>query len=113
MTIVDSKPMTARLPRCIEWEGEFSMLLDRSAPRDGDVLITRETQHHVHYTVRQLPGFVQFSAAGRDDAVRLAVEFGRRYSVDVWYGEAGVYRLLRAHRFQASADAPARRAIGT
>jgi hypothetical protein len=52
----------------------------------------------VHYTVRQLPGVVQFSAAVRDEAMRLARSFGQRFTVDVWYCEAGTYRLLEAYR---------------
>jgi hypothetical protein len=72
--------------------------LDQSAPQDGDVLVTREAHSPVRYTVRQLPGSVQFSAAVRDDAVRLARGFGQKHAVDVWYGESGAYRLLEAYR---------------
>ena len=83
-----------------------------ACPQDGDVLVSRETRSHVHYPVRQLPGLVQFSAAGREDAVRLAVAFGHRHAVDVWYGEAGVYRLLESCRPPASTQAPVRPAAG-
>jgi hypothetical protein len=72
--------------------------LDQSAPQDGDVLVTREAHSPVRYTVRQLPGSVQFSAAVRDDAVRLARGFGQKHAVDVWYSESGAYRLLEAYR---------------
>ena len=58
----------------------------------------REAQSRVHYTVRQVPGMAQFSATGRDEVVRLARLFAQRYSVDVWYSEAGTYRLLEAYR---------------
>jgi hypothetical protein len=67
-------------------------------PRDGDVVVTREAQSRVHYTVRQLPGIVQFSAAVRDEALRLARGFGQKHAVDVWYNEAGTYRLLEVYR---------------
>lgn len=71
---------------------------ERPFPRDGDVVVTREAHSRVHYTVRQLPGIVQFSASVRDEAVRLAQSFGRHHGSDVWYGEDGTYRLLGAYR---------------
>jgi hypothetical protein len=71
---------------------------ERSSPQDGDVVVTREAHSRAHYTVRQLPGIVQFSATVRDEAVRLARRFSQRYAVDVWYSEAGTYRLLEAYR---------------
>ena len=75
---------------------------DRSSPQDGDVVVTREVESRVHYTVRQLPGIVQFSAGVRDAAVRLARSFAQRYAVDLWYSEAGTYRLLEAYRPRTS-----------
>ncbi len=79
---------------------ESSAPVDRPYPQDGDVVVTREAHSRVHYTVRQLPGIVQFSAAVRDEAVRLAGGFGNKFAVDVWYCEGGTYRLLEAHRPQ-------------
>ena len=73
-------------------------------PRDGDLVVIPETRVHVHYTVRQFGEGLQFGATVRDDAVRLAVEFGRARAVDVWYREAGVYRLLEGHRPLGSTD---------
>jgi hypothetical protein len=66
------------------------------------VLVTREAESRVHYTVRQLPGIVQFSAAVRDTAMQVARGFAQRYAVDVWYCEAGTYRRLEAYRPRAS-----------
>ena len=54
----------------------------RSAPRDGDVLVTREAHSAVTYSVRQVPGVVQFHAAFRDEALRLARSFARTMAVD-------------------------------
>jgi hypothetical protein len=82
--------------------------LDRSTPQNGDVVVTREAHSKVHYTVRQLPGVVQFSAVVRDEAVRLARGFGKKYAVDVWYSEAGTYRLLEACRLPTSPRARVR-----
>ena len=79
-----------------------STSLDRSSPQDGDVVVTREAESRVHYTVRQVPGIVQFSAGVRDAAVRLARSFAQQYAVDVWYSEAGTYRLLEAYRPRTS-----------
>jgi hypothetical protein len=62
------------------------------------VVVTREARSRVHYTVRQLPGIVQFSAAVRDQAMRLARSFGEEHGTDVWYSEDGRYRLLEAYR---------------
>jgi hypothetical protein len=87
---------------------EQSTLSERSSPRDGDVVVTREAQSLVHYTVRQLPGIVQFSAGLRDEAVRLARSFGQQYGVDVWYSDAGTYRLLEAYRPRTSPRASKR-----
>jgi hypothetical protein len=78
-------------------------------PQDGDVVVTREARSRVHYTVRQLPGMVQFSAAVRDEAVRLGLGFGQRHAVDVWYSEGGTYRLLEGYRPPTSARAAPRR----
>jgi hypothetical protein len=81
---------------------------DRSFPQEGDVVVTREARSRVHYTVRQLPGIVQFSAAVRDEAERLGLGFGQRHAVNVWYSEAGCYRLLQAYRPQTSPRAAQR-----
>ena len=89
---------------------EPSQVPKRPCPQDGDVVVTREAHSPVHYTVRQLPGLVQFSAAVRDQAVRLARSFAQRYRIDVWYGEDGTYRLLEAYRPRASRRPPRVRA---
>jgi hypothetical protein len=44
------------------------------------------------------PASVHFSAAVRDEAMRLARGFGQRFAVDVWCREACKYRLLEACR---------------
>jgi hypothetical protein len=71
---------------------------DRRSPQDGDVVVTHHVETRVYYTVRQLPGIVQFSAGVRHNAVRLAREFAQQYRVDVWYSDAGTYRLLEVYR---------------
>jgi hypothetical protein len=72
--------------------------------------VRRETHSRVHYTVRQLPGLVGFSAAVRDEAVRLARSFAQEHRVDVWYSEDGTYRLLEAYRPRSSSCTPGRQA---
>jgi hypothetical protein len=91
---------------------EPSASSERSSPRDGDVVVTRETHSRTHYTVRQIPGLVGFSAAVRDEAVRLARSFAQEHRVDVWYSEDGTYRLLEAYRPRTSPRGPARHAGG-
>lgn len=85
---------------------------ERSFPQDEDVVVTRETHSRTHYTVRQLPGLVGFSAAVRDEAVRLARTFAQEHRVDLWYSEAGTYRLLEAYRARTSHRPPVRHAGG-
>jgi hypothetical protein len=90
-------------------KGVSGASLQPSAPQQGDVVVAREKQSREHYTVRQLPGSVQFSAGAREDAVRLALGFGQKYAVDVWYSESGTYLLLAAHRPQTLAQSPRHR----
>jgi hypothetical protein len=82
---------------------ESSRPRDGSFPQDGDVVVTREAHSRLHYTVRQLPGIVQFSATVRDEALRIARGFCQKYAVNVWYSEAGAYRLLEVYRPRKSA----------
>jgi hypothetical protein len=91
---------------------EPSNVPEQQSPKDGDVVVTREAHSPVHYTVRQLPGIVQFSAAVRDEAVRLARRFAQQYHIDVWYREDGTYRLLEAYRPRTSPRAAVRQAAG-
>jgi hypothetical protein len=91
---------------------ESSSPLERLSPQDGDVVVMREEHSRAQYTVRQLPGLVQFSTAVPDEAIRLARGFGQKYRVDAWYGEAGTYRLLEACRPRTSAPAAPRQADG-
>ena len=71
---------------------------ERALPRDGDIVVTRESRSRVTFSVRQLPGVVQFSASSREEAVRLVTGFAMKIAVDVWYCEDGTYRLLEAYR---------------
>jgi hypothetical protein len=91
---------------------ELSKVPERPCPQQGDVVVTREAHSRVHYTVRQLPGIVQFSAAVRDEAVRLARSFAQQYRVDIWYSEDGACRLLEAYRPRTLPRAAVRQAAG-
>lgn len=68
------------------------------SPSDGDVIVTRESNCGACYTVRQIPGIVQYSVAQWEDAIRLARSFARNHAVDLWYRENGTESLLEAHR---------------
>jgi hypothetical protein len=68
-------------------------------PRSGDVVVVREKDSAIHFTVRQLPATVQqLGASSRDEAIRLARGFAQTQAVDLWYSEDGTYRLLEAYR---------------
>ena len=71
---------------------------ERSAPRDGDVIVARDSRAGVRHTVRQHPANAQFSASARDEALRLARAFAQTHAVDVWYSEDGTSRLLEVYR---------------
>jgi hypothetical protein len=79
--------------------------LEPASPQNGDVVVAREVGPRVHYTVRQIPGIVQFSSGTRDAALELARKFARRYKVDVWHSERGKYRRLEAYRPRTSTGA--------
>jgi hypothetical protein len=68
------------------------------SPRDGDVMVTRESRSPIVFTIRQLPGDVQLSASSRDDAIRLARGFAMKNAVDLWYSDGETPRLLEAYR---------------
>jgi hypothetical protein len=70
----------------------------RLSPRDGDIVITRESRSPITFTIRQWPGDVQLSASTRDAAIRLARGFALKNAVDVWYSEGETLRLLEAYR---------------
>lgn len=79
-------------------------------PRDGDVIVACETRPAVIFTVRQVPGDVQFYAFSRDDAMRLARGFAQKTAVDLWSDDDGAFRLMEAHRPRGSSPpSPSRR----
>jgi hypothetical protein len=72
-----------------------------TTPRSGDVVVTRESHPHLHYTLRQLPGLVQFSSGQPEAAFWLASSFAAIHAVDAWYTEGeGSYRLFESCRFR-------------
>jgi hypothetical protein len=74
------------------------MAADAGQPHDGDVIVSRESGPGGKYSVRQVPGDVQFHASVRDEAIRLARGFAVRAALDLWYGDDGAYRLLESYR---------------
>jgi hypothetical protein len=72
-------------------------------PRDGDVVVTRQSKSDVRFTVHQVPSVEQqYGSAVRDDAVRLARGFAREHGANLWYCEDGICRLLEAYRQDAA-----------
>jgi hypothetical protein len=78
--------------------GHSPIATDAARPRDGDVIVSRESGSGGKYSVRQVPGDVQFHAAVRDEAIRLARSFAQKATVDLWYSDDGSHKLLEAYR---------------
>ena len=74
------------------------MATDAGQPRDGDVIVSRESRPGGKYSVRQVPGDVQLHASVRDEAIRVARAFAVKAAVDLWYADDGAQRLLEAYR---------------
>jgi hypothetical protein len=70
------------------------------APRDGDVIVTRESIS-ARFIICQMPGVAQLSTSSQDDAFRIARRFARTHAVDVWYLESGQRHLVETHRSSA------------
>ena len=75
---------------------------DAGQPRDGDVIVSRESGAGGKYTLRQVPGDVQLHASVRDEAIRLARAFAVKAAVDLWSTDDGRHRLLEAHRKESN-----------
>lgn len=71
---------------------------DVARPRDGDVVITRESRLPRKFTVRQLPCSAQMSMTVREEAVHLARRFAQEHGVDIWYSNDEHQRLLERYR---------------
>lgn len=72
--------------------------MNESHPRDGDIVIARESTPSVQYTIRQVPGIAQFGTSAQGEALQLALRYARVHAVDVWCRERGAYRLLERWR---------------
>lgn len=70
-----------------------------AVPKHGDVVVARMPSDSAGFTVRQLPGEIQFYAPTLDEAVHLARGFARKHGLDLWYGDADTYRLLESYRW--------------
>lgn len=86
--------MTSRSSRTARLSAPLPIASSPGWPRDGDVIVSRESAGGGKYTVRQVPGNVQFHASAKDEAIRLARGFAIRAAVDLWYADDGPQRLL-------------------
>jgi hypothetical protein len=73
-------------------------LAGATRPRDGDVIVARDSLAQIRFTLRQIPGGVQLHTRSRDEAIRIARGFAQEVIVDVWYSSSGTYELLEAYR---------------
>jgi hypothetical protein len=90
--------MTSGSSRAVRVSGPLPIATDAERPRDGDVIVSRESRSGGEYSVRQVPGDVQFHALVRDEAIRLARGFAVKAAVDLWYADNGAHSLLAAYR---------------
>jgi hypothetical protein len=90
--------MTSGSSRAARASGPSPSPTDRGQPRDGDVIVSRESRSGNKYSLRQHPGDVQVYALVRDDAIRLARGFAVQVAVDLWYIDEGALTLLEAYR---------------
>jgi hypothetical protein len=71
---------------------------ERAQPEDGDVLIRLEPKSGGNYSVKQLPGAAQFTAASLHEALQSAREFAKANAVDVWFWDGRAYERLESYR---------------
>jgi hypothetical protein len=95
-------PVTSRSSRAARLNAPLPTASNAGWPRDGDVIVRRESAGGGKYTVRQAPGNVQLHASARDEAIRLARGFAIRAAVDLWYADDGPQRLLEAYRKESN-----------
>ena len=75
-------------------------VIRRSSPHDRDVVVMREPDSPVRYSIRQLAADARVSTSSREQAVGLARMFAELHGVDVWYGEDDAFRLLEVYRLR-------------
>jgi len=90
--------MASAASRAARVSGPSAIVTDAARPRDGDVIVSRESGAGGKYTVRQVPGDPQLHASVRDEAIRLARGFAINAAVDLWYIDDGPQTLLGAYR---------------
>ena len=77
-------------------------------PQTGDLVVVQAPNPATCFTVRQLPGPVQFSASTLEEAVGLARSYARRHTLDLWSEEPDGHHLLESYRWKASCASRAR-----
>lgn len=92
---VDRRPMATGSSRAVRVSQPSLTPADAVRPRDGDVIVSRESGSGVKYTVRQVPGEVQLLASVRDEAIRLARGFAQTAAVDVWFSDHGGRQVVK------------------
>ena len=94
--------MTSASSAAARVTGPSRIATDAARPRDGDVIVSRESGAGGKYTVRQVPGDPQLHASVRGVIIRLAREFAIHAAVDFWYVEDGPPALLGAYRKEST-----------
>lgn len=73
------------------------------APKDGDVMVTREDRSPVRFTIGRSPASAQFSLGTRAEAIRIARSYAQKHLVDIWYNQSDRHCLLEAYRMRSKA----------
>jgi hypothetical protein len=81
-----------------------------SAPRGGDIVVSREAGASARFTLRQIPSSVQLTTASQDEALGLGRGFALAHGVDLWYADEHRVRLLEEGR-PPEADARSTRRV--
>jgi uncharacterized protein YcbX len=81
-------------------DGLHSPRLASSGPADGDVLVAPDDREPGRFTIAQVPGAAQVSAASQKAAVALARRFARRVAVDVWLTTDAGANTSRIHHYR-------------
>lgn len=77
-----------------------------AVPRNGDIVVSRETAALIQWTIRQVPDTARFGSSSRDEALRAARCFAQAHCVDVWCSDDGRLWLLDRHRPRSIVQLP-------
>ena len=72
--------------------------IDERAPRDGDVVVTRDGIASAPFMVRLAPGEPQFAVKTGEEAICVARAYAKVHKLDFWFGDGQRWRLVESYR---------------